>query len=1225
MVTNGSRCGRWLDCSPAGVFAQAGLLDTNGNIGATGTTVYVSFLQQPSSPAQFYEFEFHRGNLGDAGRIGGIGNDATNATTVNLRAPGSVQTPLGLGNANVNFYVVRIDFKPGNDDVTVYRNPAGVNEADNDPVLTMPAVADLSFNGISIGAHFNGVSVQTDEIRIGQTWSSVLGNPPAFMLQPTNQFAYPGQSVTLAALAQSSLPVNYQWLRGGVPLSGKTNSTLTLANAQPGDVNQYSVTASNALGTATSAAAALAVQPAFLTPLTPAALSVGPGSNLVLNAAVSGAPPLSLQWYRNGAPVAGATNVPLTLGGNGYFDAGQYLLVSSNAYGSVTSSVVNVSASLGGLLAYEGFHYGQTTNDIAGATGGFGWAGAWVNVSSPSSQSFSNSLLAGAGAPAGYDAHSWDGYLYVTNSSRKGRFFDCSATGPFAQRGLIDANGNIGADGTTIYISFLQQPNATTKFYEFELKRGNLSDSGRIGGIGNDTGDTHVHLRSQYPAGGTTTFYDLGPGNTGVNSYVLRINFQSGHDVVSVFRNPTSLTEPGTPSLVVSNLADMSFNGISFGAYLNGVTVSHDEVRVGLTWADVIGGNLSQLQISKTTSNVANLALAASPKYSYQILAATNLTGPWSNLASLIPPAAGVNQFVDAGATSAQKFYRATNGVIASDQASDIVFADFEGTNYGAWTTTGTAFGSGPAQGTLPGQQAVSGYQGSGLVNSYNGRDASTGTLTSPSFVISQPYIDFLIGGGNNPGRTCMNLLVNNVVVRAETGANSETLTAQQWDVSAFLGQTATLQIVDSATGGWGHILIDQIVFSAAVYPPLSETMALTNTLLNLPVKNSATKRRVTVTVGGNTVRDFNIPLADGTPDWWAFVDVSAFSNQTATVSVDSLTAGSTGLSSALQTNGIVGATNLYAETLRPQIHFSTRRGWLNDANGMFFYHGQYHLYYQHDPFSWDGAGLQRWWGHAASADMVRWQELPEGIYSHAYGDQVFSGSAVVDTNNTSGFKTGTNDVIVAAYTSTARGECIAYSNDGGLTFTDYTGNPVLSSAVHKGRDPHLLWYAPSNYWVMAVFDNTTGTNGIAFYTSTNLKNWKYASRIDGFYECPDLFQLPVDNNTNNLMWELNDASSGYMLGQFNGTVFTPSTAKLTGNSGSAFYGSQTFSGMAPGDNRKVRIGWAIISMTGMPFNQMMYFPTELSLRTIGSAVQLCYQPVSEATNLYLKIGRAHV
>jgi fructan beta-fructosidase len=145
--------------------------------------------------------------------------------------------------------------------------------------------------------------------------------------------------------------------------------------------------------------------------------------------------------------------------------------------------------------------------------------------------------------------------------------------------------------------------------------------------------------------------------------------------------------------------------------------------------------------------------------------------------------------------------------------------------------------------------------------------------------------------------------------------------------------------------------------------------MFITNNLLNLPVYNNGPSRHVTIMVGGIPVRDFDINLADGAPDWWAFVDVSAFQGQTATVTVDNLSAGSTGLSSIVQSNGIVGATNLYSESLRPQVHYTGKRGLINDVNGMIYDNGQYNLYYQHNPYSlnFSANGAERNWGHAVS------------------------------------------------------------------------------------------------------------------------------------------------------------------------------------------------------------------------------------------------------------------
>src|SRR5262249_6465690 len=132
----------------------------------------------------------------------------------------------------------------------------------------------------------------------------------------------------------------------------------------------------------------------------------------------------------------------------------------------------------------------------------------------------------------------------------------------------------------------------------------------------------------------------------------------------------------------------------------------------------------------------------------------------------------------------------------------DIVFADFEGPDYGAWKATGEAFGQGPATGTLPNQMPVSGFKGKGLVNSYHGGDRTTGTLTSPPFPVNRKYIAFLIGGGGHAGQTCINLLVDGQVVRTATGPRegSEHLEEDGWDVSPWAGKEATLQIVDSAT-----------------------------------------------------------------------------------------------------------------------------------------------------------------------------------------------------------------------------------------------------------------------------------------------------------------------------------------------------------------------------------------------------------------------------------------
>ena len=185
------------------------------------------------------------------------------------------------------------------------------------------------------------------------------------------------------------------------------------------------------------------------------------------------------------------------------------------------------------------------------------------------------------------------------------------------------------------------------------------------------------------------------------------------------------------------------------------------------------------------------------------------------------------------------------------------------------------------------------------------------------------------------------------------------------------------------------------------------------------------------------------------------------------------------------------------------------------------------------------------------------------------------------------------------------------YSNDRGRTWTNYEGNPVVK---HQGRDPRLLWHAPTKQWVMALYDEFEGKRWITFHTSPDLKTWTFQSRIEGFYECPDLFELAVDGDTRNTRWVLTGASSEYMVGSFDGRAFTPATAKLPGHRGEGFYAAQTFTNEPRG--RVVQIGWAQVGMPGMPFNQMMSFPLELALRSTPGGVRLCWQPVQEIAAL---------
>jgi fructan beta-fructosidase len=296
-------------------------------------------------------------------------------------------------------------------------------------------------------------------------------------------------------------------------------------------------------------------------------------------------------------------------------------------------------------------------------------------------------------------------------------------------------------------------------------------------------------------------------------------------------------------------------------------------------------------------------------------------------------------------------------------------------------------------------------------------------------------------------------------------------------------------------------------------------------------------------------------------------------------------------------------------DSQRPQFHFTSRVGWLNDPNGMVWSQGEWHLYYQHNPYGWAWGNMH--WGHAVSKDLLHWEELPISIYPHKFGDWAFSGSAVVDAANTSGWKSGDGDLLVGAYTSTGRGECIVYSNDRGRTWTEYDGNPVVK---HQGRDPRLLWHAASKQWVMAVYHEEGKTQSIMFHTSPDLKAWTQRGKIDGFYECPDLFELPVDGDAAKSRWVLLAADGKYLLGSFDGAEFKPDGAKQTLWHG-AFYAAQTFSN-APG-GRRIQVGWARgTDFPGAAFNQQMNVPVELELKTTAGGVRMTATPVKEIEQL---------
>ncbi|MDK1474787.1 GH32 C-terminal domain-containing protein [Streptomyces sp. 549] len=295
-------------------------------------------------------------------------------------------------------------------------------------------------------------------------------------------------------------------------------------------------------------------------------------------------------------------------------------------------------------------------------------------------------------------------------------------------------------------------------------------------------------------------------------------------------------------------------------------------------------------------------------------------------------------------------------------------------------------------------------------------------------------------------------------------------------------------------------------------------------------------------------------------------------------------------LSAALLAPQAVAAdTPAYTETYRPQFHFTPEKNWMNDPNGLVHYKGEYHLFYQYNPNgdSWGDMS----WGHAVSKDLVHWEELPLAL-SHDDEEMVFSGGAVVDWDNTTGFGTKKNPPMVAIYTSAYKNggkqaQSLAYSTDRGRTWTKYQGNPVIDIGSNDFRDPKVQWHAPTKSWLMTV--SLSAEHKVRFYSSKNLKDWELlsdfgpAGATGGVWECPDLFPLAVDGDKNNIKWVLvvnmnpggiaGGSAAQYFIGDFDGRKFTaedegtytPPTGEIVQDFESAGFGEWTTTGTAFG------------------------------------------------------------
>jgi len=550
---------------------------------------------------------------------------------------------------------------------------------------------------------------------------------------------------------------------------------------------------------------------------------------------------------------------------------------------------------------------------------------------------------------------------------------------------------------------------------------------------------------------------------------------------------------------------------------------------------------------------------------------------------------------------------------------------------------------------------------------SQNQRQYQSGKMTSPEFVIDKDYLKVVCSGVFHPTLCTIRLVVDGKDVRscspetgcgflgtdASPGASVERLSlfkaptsAEYWfDLRPLKGKKATIEVRDHHANG--HLDLVRIVTTDRERPPGTDLItraaswlpdhyhaSIKGDYLLLPVGRLAGTplQEVTVEIDGQEKLVVDLPLAFGSipvAGYLPVYDLTGVQGKPLKVSFHSYGGHEPSREPAklLMQREIPGRE---VSDDKPAFHIHNRIGLLNDPNGLCYVDGVYHIFHQ---YNYNITACS--WAHYTSTDLMHWEERPFGLFHDELGS-MHSGSAAVDVLNTSGWQTGKTPPVIAAYTA-SRGmggsdkiqvQGIAYSVDGGKTFTKYEGNPVIgkSQVLARGsdnaRDPKLFWFSPTKgrdpnaedgYWVIVLFEGRS----LTIYTSENLKDWEKHGSVEGFHECPELFPLAVDGDPNNVRWIMYGGSGQYYIGSFDGKSFKPETEnKLPMYHDGRCYAAQTFNNTEEGDGgqpRRIQVAWQ-----GGRLGQLST-PTELTLRTTPLGLRICKLPVTEIANLYTR------
>ena len=350
----------------------------------------------------------------------------------------------------------------------------------------------------------------------------------------------------------------------------------------------------------------------------------------------------------------------------------------------------------------------------------------------------------------------------------------------------------------------------------------------------------------------------------------------------------------------------------------------------------------------------------------------------------------------------------------------------------------------------------------------------------------------------------------------------------------------------------FGSVTLEAQTFTAQALEQTIVTPAQEGRYLWLPIQESAPEGKLQVIVSNVAQMEQNVRFAREKVDYYVALDMQPWLGAKGlSVVIQNVPKGSVCFSKIKQNND--KQYMLIPEKYRPSYHHAPERGWMNDPNGLFFKDGVWHLYCQYNPYGSMWGNMH--WAHSTSTDLVHWRQQPVALAPDAWGT-MFSGSCVVDHNNTAGFG---KDAIISMYTSSrptpfggdVQAQCIAYSNDGGKTFTKYVGNPVITDEKKDFRDPHVFWNEEAGFWNMIL----AAGQEMQIFSSSNLKDWKLESSFGheygnhgGVWECPDLMKMKV-RGTDQEKWMLicninpggpfGGSATQYFIGQFDGHKFT--------------------------------------------------------------------------------------